>query len=91
MQEIVGAKRGRAARVLAGLVLAGGCFVAGFAVAQEQVHMENAKAALERALGELQQAEPNKGGHRERAISLVQQALDEVRQGITWAAGSDQD
>jgi hypothetical protein len=66
------------------------CFMAGFAVAQEQVHMENALGALQRALGELQQAESNKGGHRERAIDLVQRAIDQVQQGIQWSAGSDE-
>jgi len=65
------------------------CFTAGYAVAQEQVRMENALGALQRALGELQQAEPNKGGHRERAIAFVQQAIDQVEQGIQWAAGSN--
>jgi hypothetical protein len=70
-------------------ILATGCFAAGWALAQEQVHMENALGALQRALGELEQAQPNKGGHRERAISLVKQAVDEVQQGIQWAAGSD--
>jgi len=68
-----------------------GCFTAGYAVAQEQVHMENALGALQRALGELQQSAPNKGGHRERAIALVQQAIDQVQQGIQWAAGANSD
>jgi len=40
-------------------------------------------------LGELQQAQPNEGGDRERAIGLVQQAIDPVQRGIQWAAGSD--
>ena len=74
---------------LAAFVVMLGCFAAGYAVAQEQLHMENALSALQRALGELQQAQPNKGGHRERAIGLVQQAIDQVQQGIQWAAGSD--
>jgi hypothetical protein len=79
-------------RIQLGLAAVGimlGCFTAGYAVAQEQVHMENALSALQRALGELQQAQPNKGGHRERAIGFVQQAIDQVQQGIQWAAGSN--
>ena len=73
---------------LAAVALMLGCFTAGYAMAQQQVHMENALGALQRALGELQQAEPNKGGHRERAIGLVQNAIDQVQQGLQWAAGS---
>jgi hypothetical protein len=76
-------------RGLAAFTIMLGCFSAGYAVAQEQVHMENALGALQRALGELQQAQPNKGGHRERAINLVNQAINEVQQGIQWAAGSN--
>jgi hypothetical protein len=50
-----------------------------------QPHMENALDALRTARSELQAAEPNKGGHRERAISLVNQAIDETRAGIDFA------
>jgi len=76
-------------RGLVALAIMLACFTAGYAVAQEQVHMENALAALQRALGELQQAQPNKGGHRENAINLVNQAIGEVQQGLEWAAGSN--
>ena len=76
----------RAAAVAAALATA---FAAGWAGAQQQLHMENALAALQTALGELRQAEPNKGGHRERAIGLVEDAIAQVQQGITWAEGSD--
>lgn len=50
-----------------------------------QPHMDNALDALRNARSELQAAEPNKGGHRERAISLVNQAIDETQMGIDWA------
>ena len=47
-----------------------------------QLHMVNARSDLTRGLTELQQALPDKGGHREQAISLVEQALDQVNQSI---------
>jgi hypothetical protein len=50
-----------------------------------QGRMQNAADALTTAITELNHAEHNKGGHREKAIGLAQQALDEVRAGI--AAG----
>ena len=37
--------------------------------------------------GELAKATPNKGGHRERALGLIDQAIGEVRAGIAFAAG----
>jgi hypothetical protein len=36
---------------------------------------------LQQAKEELQRAAPNKGGHRERAMELVNQAIREVEQG----------
>jgi phage/plasmid primase-like uncharacterized protein len=36
---------------------------------------------LEQAKAELENAKPNKGGHRERAMQLVDQAMQEVREG----------
>ena len=57
----------------------------GYALAQ-QPHMDAALRLLQSARGELQQSEPNKGGHRERAIALVDQAIAQVRDGIAFAA-----
>lgn len=51
-----------------------------------QPHMDAALALLQNARGELNQSTPNKGGHRERAIALVDQAIGEVRAGIAFAA-----
>jgi hypothetical protein len=51
-----------------------------------QPHMQGALVALQNALAELQQAEANKGGHRERAIGLTEQAIAEVERGIQFAA-----
>ncbi|MCP3411962.1 hypothetical protein [Bradyrhizobium sp. CCGB01] len=52
-----------------------------------QPHMDEAIAILQSARAELGKAEPNKGGHREKAIGLIDQAIAEVRAGITFAAG----
>jgi len=40
-------------------------------------HLQEAKAALEKAT-------PNKGGHREKAIQLVDQAIEQVRAGEAY-------
>jgi len=51
-----------------------------------QPKMQAALQALQAAQAELQQAEPNKGGHREAALSSVQAAIDSVNQGMQYAA-----
>ena len=51
--------------------------------------MEHALSALFQAVGALRQATPNKGGHRERAMDLIQQAIDQVQQGIEFADRRD--
>ena len=51
-----------------------------------QPHMEAAVNLLRNARAELGAATPNKGGHREKAIGLIDQAIDQVRQGIAFAA-----
>jgi hypothetical protein len=70
--------------MLAALGLA---FAAGRAVAY-QPHMQNALSALQNAQSELQQATPNKGGHRERAMALVSDAIAQVEAGIGFAGGN---
>ena len=52
-----------------------------------QPHMDAALALLQNARTELAAAEPNKGGHRERGLALIDQAIGEVRAGIAFAAG----
>ena len=52
-----------------------------------QPHMSESIALLQSARGELQAATPNKGGHRERAMGLIDQAIGEVRAGIAVAGG----
>jgi hypothetical protein len=52
-----------------------------------QPHMTASLALLQSARGELAAATPNKGGHRERALGLIDQAISEVRAGIAFAGG----
>lgn len=51
-----------------------------------QPHMEAAITILQNARAEVGAATPNKGGHREKAIGLIDQAIAEVRAGIAFAA-----
>ena len=50
-----------------------------------QGNMEHALTALQEAFGALQQATPNKGGHREHAMDLIQRAMWQVQAGINFA------
>jgi hypothetical protein len=47
-----------------------------------QPHMHAALDDLRSARSELEQAEHNKGGHREEAIRLTDQAINEVKEGM---------
>lgn len=58
---------------------------AGVAIA-DQPHMQNALHDLETAQFQLQVAIPDKDGHRENAINLVNQAINEVNLGIVAGA-----
>ncbi|TSD96600.1 hypothetical protein FOS14_16240 [Skermania sp. ID1734] len=58
---------------------------AGAAVAV-QTHMFDARDDLQAARTALQQAVPDKAGHREAAIDLIGRALDQVDQGIQAGA-----
>ena len=60
-------------------------FGIGFAIGA-QPHMEAALGLLQNARGELQAALPNKGGHRERAMGLIDQAIAETKAGIAFRA-----
>jgi hypothetical protein len=72
-------------KLLIGLAMAS-CLGIGYALGA-QPHMDAALGLLQNARAELQAAEPNKGGHRERAMGLVDQAIAQVREGIAFAAG----
>ena len=50
-----------------------------------QPNMEAAIDHLQQARGFLERATPNKGGHRERAMELIDQAVNEVNAGIEFA------
>jgi hypothetical protein len=64
--------------------LAGGAgLYAGYTVAA-QPQMQSALAHLEAAETDLRQASQDKGGHRERALELVQRAQREVREGMRF-------
>lgn len=52
-----------------------------------QPHMVESIAMLQSARAELAAATPNKGGHRERAMTLIDQAISQVRAGIAFAGG----
>jgi hypothetical protein len=62
------------------------CLAIGYAIGA-QPHMNESIAFLQSARAELVASTPNKGGHRERAIGLVDQAISEVRAGIAFAGG----
>ena len=51
-----------------------------------QGHMHGALIALNRAETQLQSALPDKAGHRDAAIRLVQQAIGETQAGIVAGA-----
>ncbi len=67
-----------AGATLSAAVLVGGALA-------NQPLMWRAMGALHNARAALMEAEPNKGGHRERAIELVDRAIAEVQAGIDFA------
>jgi hypothetical protein len=74
-----------ARKLILGAVLAASVGI-GYAIGA-QPHMNETVALLQSARAELAQATPNKGGHRERALGLIDQAIAEVRAGIAFAGG----
>lgn len=51
----------------------------------EQGNMDRAVVSLQDALQSLRQATPNKGGHKEAATQLIEQAIAQVNEGINFA------
>ncbi|MEF0943073.1 hypothetical protein [Rhizobium sp. BR 362] len=49
----------------------------------EQGNMEAAMRALNSALRSLHRATPNRGGHKARAVQLIEEAMAEVQAGMT--------
>jgi hypothetical protein len=52
----------------------------------QQPHMKAALRALNNAKNQLDNASPDKAGHREKAIQLVSQAIEQTQQGIQAGA-----
>ncbi len=67
------------------LITVVGGYVAGCATATGQPHMNAALNELQSAREELNSATADKGGHREKALGLVDQAINEVQAGIDFA------
>jgi hypothetical protein len=53
-------------------------------VSADQPHMQAALDHLRLAKGELEHADRDKGGHRERALRLTNDAIAEVERGIAY-------
>ncbi len=73
--------------MLAVLIACGGGGAAVHTASADQPNMQAAREHLVQAKLSLERAEPNKGGHRERAIDLVNRALAQVDEGIAFADG----
>jgi hypothetical protein len=54
------------------------------AKAEPQPKMHEALADLEAARAKLEHAEHDKGGHREKALELVNQAIAQIKEGIRF-------
>ena len=59
-------------------------FAAGNAFAERQPHMQAALRALRNARQQLNSADADKGGHRIKAIQLVNDAIREVEAGVRF-------
>ena len=80
-------RRNFAAAAATGLATLGVLGASATTASAYQGNMEHALAELFQASEALRQATPNKGGHRERAMDLIQQAIEQVQQGIAFAGG----
>ncbi len=65
--------------------LCGSLLSAGAALAYYQENMENARNSLQSAYHYLSLADSNKGGHKQNAMNLVQEAIHETDLGIRYA------
>jgi hypothetical protein len=63
-----------------------GIVIGGTAVAGNQVHMKSARTDLQSAWAHLNEAVPDKNGHRTQAMNLVKQAINQVDLGIQAGA-----
>ena len=53
--------------------------------AADEPHMRAALEHLREAREQLERATPNKGGHREKAIEMIDRAMEQVRAGIEFS------
>lgn len=72
-------------RIFASLIVILALFSAAQAVVPDQPFMEAARADLQKAKAELQLAMRDKGGHRAKAVDLVNRAIGQVNAGIQYA------
>ncbi|HEY3569654.1 MAG TPA: hypothetical protein VGP73_17105 [Thermoanaerobaculia bacterium] len=73
-------------RIVVALLLCA-VLVSGFLIGRasaDQPHMQAALEHLRAAKGELDKADPDKGGHRARAIRLVDDAIAQVEKGVNF-------
>ncbi len=74
-----------------GLMVTGGVIAAGLvagakpALADRQPDMQRAKSSLYDAIQALRAASDDKGGHKIKAIELIESAIHEVEEGIHYA------
>ncbi len=73
----------RSLRIVLAVVALGASFFAGRALAA-QPNMQAALDHLQAARRELTQATPDKGGHRAKALALVDEAIRQVREGMRF-------
>ena len=77
--------RGILALGIAGAAAGVGVAVLATPAEAAQIHMDVALGTLNTALRQLQDALADKGGYRDKAIGLVQQAIADVEAGIQYA------
>jgi hypothetical protein len=82
--DVMQVSKPRFAALLLALAVSFGLVGAGAALAAQN-HMVSARSYLNSALTELNQAQANKGGHRQNAVNLVNEAIHEVNLGIQYA------
>ena len=68
--------------MFAAIILLGLVAIAG--AVPDQPLMQAARSSLQTARSELQKATPDKGGHRVKALNLVNSAISEVNAGIAY-------
>lgn len=79
-----GLRRALLPMAAAALIAAGLPLTASVAQAEYQPQMERARQNLLQARNNLQHASRDKGGHRARALRLINQALREVQRGMRF-------